>query len=107
MIKFKDYYNKENIELSEKRITELLVKQIKLDEDILDTESWLPNRAIEEMRKFIFDQKQPYMLNEVIAYYNSKLKKENKDTALNMTLQNFWLTESTLIEFTSYLINNR
>lgn len=107
MIKFKDHYNKENIELSEKRITDLLVKQIKLDEDILDTESWLPNRAIEEMRKFIFDQKQTYMLNEVIAYYNSKLKKENKDTALNMTLQNFWLTESTLIEFTSYLLNNR
>lgn len=89
MIKFKDHYNKENIELSEKRITDLLVKQIKLDEDILDTESWLPNRAIEEMRKFIFDQKQTYMLNEVIAYYNSKLKKRKQRYCLKYDVTKF------------------
>lgn len=54
MIKLSDYYNDSNIELSDERIEELL-KKIILDESILDTESWLPEEAIEQLRELIFD----------------------------------------------------
>ncbi|WP_336682799.1 hypothetical protein [Enterococcus casseliflavus] len=104
MIKLSDYYNKDNIELTDERLEELLVKQIKLDENILDTESWLPQEAIEQLREIIFDTEEPYMLSEVISFYNSKKLTENEDTALNMTLQKFWFTEETLIGFSEFLV---
>lgn len=46
------------------------------------------------------------MTETIIAYYKNKRKTENVDTALNMTISNFWLNTKLLKSLSKYIQEN-
>lgn len=46
------------------------------------------------------------MTDTIISYYKNKRKTENVDTALNMTISNFWLNTKLLKSLTKYIQEN-
>lgn len=57
--------------------------------------------------KFKSENKSPNTMTEtIVAYYKNKRKTENVDTALNMTISNFWLNTKLLKALSKYIQEN-